>query len=369
MGDTDDSTTGSSESCEDQRWYRFHCCRRHGITRSSVFRSFTRSYVGNRDVPQLYQEKYITSGYRHPYSSVTDCIVSAFRLNNETINIWTHFIPLVFLVRHFYTTFPSPLFPLWSIPTQYYPLLTLELSVCAYLLGSTLAHTFNCMSPRIRHICFYMDYVAISTFGIGGACSSFYYLRPINTGFFLFVYPNVYMCGSTICTVVATYFAISSRHQWDSSKYIVRTLSFAASYMYGNFPSFVRLLLCLLDAGDCSYSLVYVVVGWLSYLICAFLNTTRFPESRYPRTFDLIGHNHQWLHLITTLGTLCLYWAVQEDLEVRSDEMPILLSRLNGYSSLGWLLLTFCLTSAIALWFGCRLRADGSLGSDEQKEQ
>lgn len=336
---------------------------------SSVFRPFTKRYVRVEEVPLLYQEKHITSGYRQPCSSVADCIVSAFRLNNETLNIWSHFIPLLLLLRHFYTMFPSQLYPLSSIPTCYYPLLTLELSVCAYLLGSTLAHTFNCMTPRIRHICFYVDYVAISMFGIGGACATFYYLRPLNTGFFLLDSPNIYLGGATVCIVVSTYFAISSRHKWESAKYVVRTLSFAAAYMYGNSPTFIRLLLCLFGRGDeCSYSLVYAFMGWTAYLVSAFLNTTRFPECCYPGVFDTLGHNHQWLHLITTFGTMCQYWAVQVDFETRKEVMPVLLDGLSAYSSLGWLLVTFCLTGATAMWFGYQLTTDGCLKSQKQKE-
>uniref|UniRef100_A0A8D2JG36 Uncharacterized protein n=1 Tax=Varanus komodoensis TaxID=61221 RepID=A0A8D2JG36_VARKO len=44
-------------------------------------------------VPAVFWEDGIISGYRHPKSSALDCVLSSFQLNNETINIWTHFLP------------------------------------------------------------------------------------------------------------------------------------------------------------------------------------------------------------------------------------------------------------------------------------
>lgn len=43
--------------------------------------------------PQVFREDSIISGYRHPQSSALDCLLSSFQMNNETVNIWTHFLP------------------------------------------------------------------------------------------------------------------------------------------------------------------------------------------------------------------------------------------------------------------------------------
>lgn len=43
--------------------------------------------------PQVFREDGIISGYRDPQSSAKDCLLSSFQLTNETINIWTHFLP------------------------------------------------------------------------------------------------------------------------------------------------------------------------------------------------------------------------------------------------------------------------------------
>lgn len=42
---------------------------------------------------QGYQEQGILFGYRPPSSSAADCLLSVFQMTNETLNIWTHFVP------------------------------------------------------------------------------------------------------------------------------------------------------------------------------------------------------------------------------------------------------------------------------------
>ncbi|XP_050568954.1 membrane progestin receptor gamma isoform X1 [Cygnus atratus] len=44
-------------------------------------------------VPKGYQEQGILCGYRPPRSSAADCLLSVFQMTNETLNIWTHFVP------------------------------------------------------------------------------------------------------------------------------------------------------------------------------------------------------------------------------------------------------------------------------------
>ncbi|XP_009889889.1 PREDICTED: progestin and adipoQ receptor family member 6 [Charadrius vociferus] len=41
----------------------------------------------------IFWEDGIMSGYRHPKSSALDCVLSSFQMTNETVNIWTHFLP------------------------------------------------------------------------------------------------------------------------------------------------------------------------------------------------------------------------------------------------------------------------------------
>ena len=320
---------------------------------------FTKEYVTVEHVPEQYRERFLVKGYRQAHSSVLDCLVSTVRPNNETLNFWTHFIPFLILLAYFWHSFPCKLWPPIKVETMFYPLLSVEGSVCAYLLCSSLAHLFNCMTPRVRHICFYLDYAAISMYGIGGACATFYYLRSFRSGFLLFDSPNLFLSLASVWSVLACYINCASRHRWDRVKYKVRTLALSVPFLYGNLPTYYRFIECGLTGDECSYGLLYCFALWTCYLISAVLNATRVPERYYPSTFDIVGHNHQWVHVITTFGTVSHILAVFNDLTERREDLKIHFRQVTFLSSLGWTVVTAALTVAIAVWFGTQLTPSG----------
>ncbi|XP_009572212.1 PREDICTED: membrane progestin receptor gamma-B-like, partial [Fulmarus glacialis] len=93
----------------------------------------------------------ILFGYRPPRSSAADCLLSVFQMTNETLNIWTHFVPAC---------------------------LAYLLTCCIYPLASSCAHTFSTMSTRARHICYFFDYAALSMYSLGSALAYSAYVFP-----------------------------------------------------------------------------------------------------------------------------------------------------------------------------------------------
>ncbi|XP_064403692.1 membrane progestin receptor gamma-A-like [Halichondria panicea] len=315
-------------------------------------------------VPEQYKERYLTRGYRQPYSSFLDCLVSLFRLNNETLNVWTHLIPLIIIVVYFRQTFPSEVWPPSNISPYHYPLLAHEMSTMVTLTGSVIAHTFNCMNPRIRHICFYVDYTAMAMFFMGGACASFYYMRPLDN--VLFSMPNIYMGLTSMSGIVTVYLCSASRHKWDSSKYLIQTLAFGLTFLTGSFPSYYRLVSCLISGQKWTPSMMYLALGSFTYLVAAVLNAIRFPESHHGGTFDICGHSHQWMHVLTSVGTMFHIIAFESELETRSDELETLLQGVTFLSTLGWTLVTLMVASIVTISFGSNLTVDGHLKNKKQ---
>ena len=324
---------------------------------------FSKEYVTVDKVPDQYKEPFILTGYRQPYSSFLDCIVSAFRLNNETFNIWSHFIPFLAFIFYFWITFPSQLWPLSAIEPHYFPLLSEQVSVLAYLLCSSIAHTFNCMSPKTRHTCFYIDYMAICMFGSGTASATFYYLRPFNLDFILCKSANLFIgLNSLLCLGVA-YVLCKSRHKWEKQKYVVRTLAFLALFLYTHAPSIYRTTECVLTGQECTQGLSYLAILWISFFGAAFFNASRLPERMFPVKFDIIGHNHQLMHMLTAFGTLAHLWGIYADLDERGTLMDTLLEGMTVYSSLGWSFTTLAVTCTLAMWFSSQLTPSGHLRS------
>lgn len=123
-------------------------------------------------VPAEFHEPFIYTGYRRANSSIRECARSLFYLNNnESINFWTHFLPFVYtlwqLVKlsYNYSNIYNDDF-MW-------PLFIYLLTVCFYLLNSSIAHALNCMSPIARHVFFILDYMSISMYGMGCSIGTF----------------------------------------------------------------------------------------------------------------------------------------------------------------------------------------------------
>lgn len=266
-------------------------------------------------VPKVFQEDSIMSGYRHPRSSATDCVLSLFQMTNETLNIWTHFLPTWYFLWKLLSV--VLLYSAWQ-DSYTWPLLIYLISICLYPLASSCAHTFSTMSARARHIGFFWDYGALSFYSLGSAMAYFHYVFPdawINGPFHRYFLP-IAMCNSILCTGLACYsrFAESPRPRFGKA---LRVLAFAYPYLFDNIPLFYRVFLC---AGEgCtnnSTNILHVYHMGLAFLT-GFLFAMRLPERLAPGSFDYIGHSHQLFHVCAILGTHTQMQALEEDMRLR----------------------------------------------------
>uniref|UniRef100_A0A8C6TYL8 Progestin and adipoQ receptor family member VI n=1 Tax=Neogobius melanostomus TaxID=47308 RepID=A0A8C6TYL8_9GOBI len=126
-------------------------------------------------VPKVVQEDGIISGYRDPCSTALDCVLSSFQIHNETINIWTHFLPTWYFAWRLAALCSSLDF---VMDPYSWPLLVYMLLICVYPFTSSCAHTFSAMSTETYHICFFFDYGALSLYSLGCAISYGHYVMP-----------------------------------------------------------------------------------------------------------------------------------------------------------------------------------------------
>ncbi|KAJ8417190.1 hypothetical protein AAFF_G00284170 [Aldrovandia affinis] len=266
-------------------------------------------------VPKVFHEDSIISGYRHPYSSATDCVLSLFQLTNETLNIWTHFLPTWYFLYKLLTVVLMQ--DAWRDAFTW-PLLLFLVSACVYLLASTCAHTFSSMSARARHVCFFFDYGALSFYSLGSAISYSAYVIPdkwVNSTFHLYYIP-IAVFNTIICTALACYSRLGLpflQYNHDTIKRFpecqrpkfgkaLRILAFAFPYMFDNIPVFYRIFMCAGEGctGNETNALHYRHTA-LAFLT-GFLFATHLPERLAPGCFDYIGHSHQLLERGKMIG-------------------------------------------------------------------
>ncbi|XP_056134877.1 membrane progestin receptor gamma-B [Lampris incognitus] len=284
-------------------------------------------------VPKVFHEDSIMSGYRHPCSSATDCILSLFQLTNETLNIWTHFLPTWYFLWKLLTVVLMQ--AAWQ-DSFTWPLVVFLLSCCVYPLASSCAHTFSIMSVRARHICFFFDYGALSFYSLGSAITYSAYVFPdkwVNS-----IFHQCYIPMAVLNTVICTTLACYSRFpECQSPRFgkVLRIFAFAFPYLFDNIPLFYRVFLCVGEGcTDNDTSVLHYHHINLAFLT-GFLFATHLPERLAPGSFDYIGHSHQLFHVCGILGTHFQMNAIEQDMVTRrqwllTHSLPITMANTLG---------------------------------------
>ncbi|XP_068963722.1 membrane progestin receptor delta isoform X2 [Petaurus breviceps papuanus] len=270
-------------------------------------------------VPRVFWEDGIISGYRRPTSSALDCVLSSFQMTNETVNIWTHFLPTWYFLWRLLALAEGPGF--WSEP-YHWPLLVYLLLICLYPFTSCCAHTFSSMSPRARHICYFLDYGALSLYSLGCALTYGAYAMPsswLSSPLHQLFVPTATV-NSLLCTCLSCYSRFLELENPLLSK-VLRTVAFAYPFFFDNLPLFYRLLLCSSGGFSCGQEALSANHSY--HLLCAlltgFLFASHLPERLAPGRFDYIGHSHQLFHICAVLGTHFQLEAVLADMGARRD--------------------------------------------------
>uniref|UniRef100_A0A8C5X8R0 Progestin and adipoQ receptor family member 5 n=1 Tax=Malurus cyaneus samueli TaxID=2593467 RepID=A0A8C5X8R0_9PASS len=265
-----------------------------------------------------YREPGILCGYRPPRSSARACLRSLFRMNNETLNVWTHLVP----AGYFLWLFQGWLRVGWPDP-GIWPFLAFLGTCCLYPLASSAAHAFSPVSDRARHLGYCCDYTALSLYSLGEPAF------PGFMGFGEFGGVRVNRDSLQIPCVLPRFLEVE-RPQLSKAS---RISAFVYPYIFDSIPLFYRLWRC--GAGGCSDGSIPL---HLRHSLCALLTcaifTSRLPERLAPGRFDYIGHSHQVFHVFGILGTHFQLEAVSMDMAERRGRLP-LPSSLETFGSLG----------------------------------
>ncbi|NXA36145.1 MPRGB protein, partial [Eudromia elegans] len=292
-------------------------------------------------VPQGYREQGILSGYREPRSSAAACLLSAFQMSNETLNIWTHFVPTWYFA--------------WQLvagprPRRAWPFVAYLLSCCLYPLASSCAHTFSTMSSRARHVCYFLDYAALGTYSLGSALaySAYVFPREWLGGTFHLCYVPIAVLNAVLGTGLACYSRFLEPERPRLSK-AARTLAFAYPYLFDSIPLFYRLHACAVEGCAEAALPLHARHTALAFLTCLVF-ASHLPERLAPGRFDYVGernrglgapgapagtrglrarvfapaagHSHQLFHVCGVVGTHFQMEAIRTDMAERRGGLP-----------------------------------------------
>ncbi|XP_050404271.1 membrane progestin receptor gamma [Patella vulgata] len=300
-------------------------------------------------VPEHFHELYILHGYRHPKSSFKQCILSLFDATNETLNCWTHFLPSLYFFWVFLQLSKTYDF---QNDSYTWPLLVYMIVCCLFPLTSAVAHTFNTMSERARHICFFLDYSALSLLSLAVAIAYRAYAFPEslrNTWF-----GDVFIYGAVINSLICVTVSCETRFLKISLlRKFLRLCSFALPFFYDSSPIAYRLFFG--SETECTLSSQYLLARqFLFAFLSAFLYTTHLPERLFPGQFDIIGHSHQLFHVFSILATLDQLKALLQDMRERSNDLKPMWEFHSFGDTIGIFLLVVIINTLIIFIFSIR---------------
>ena len=214
---------------------------------------------------------------------------------------------------------------------------------CAFPLASAVAHLFNVMSDQARHICFFLDYSALSLFSFGVAIAYRAYCFPssllLSENPALVWYCDNYVNIAAFNSVLSTFLSCETRFLPPSPTHkAMRLGAFAIPYFYDSVPIFYRLFVPIPDPGyqggvDGEHGDPSLLLGghyfharqFIFTGFAAFWYATHFPERLLPGIFDIIGHSHQLFHVCGILAVLDQLKAILLDFHLRKDFLEGLL--------------------------------------------
>ena len=245
-----------------------HKRKKASISRWS--RSTTSLLKNQEEVTSLIQRKFIKSGYLDNgtfHQTICTC-------HNETVNIYTHLVPLILIIMF----------------------LVVESTVVISFLFSIIYHTSRCIMPQYKLQFFLLDVFGVFCMNMGFIVSAIY-VSFICFPFWQFFYICFYFLLFLV-VIVPVFFVFTNVISFKTRQII------QLFYNITLIIPFVHLIILL----DGNYDdLIHFQNGTLSMCTFAMIAKIIFyfdiPERWYPNKFDLFGWSHNWFHILSVAAS------------------------------------------------------------------
>lgn len=262
------------------------------------------------DVPEVFREPDILTGYRLPDQSWRYYFLSLFQRHNETVNVWTHLLAALVILVKFQELSETVDF---LRDPHALPLFIVLLAAFTYLAFSALAHLLSAKSVLSHYTFYFLDYVGVATYQYGSALVHFYYVieevwHQQVRSFYLpaaafFAWLSCFSC---------CYGKYASPRMPKFAHKLFQVVPSGLAYCLDISPVFHRIYSC--HQQGCSDTAVtlhcYQVVFFLA---SAYFFSYPHPEHWLRGRCDFIGQGHQIFHIFLVLCTLVQIEAVRLD--------------------------------------------------------
>ena len=253
------------------------------------------------DMPAYLQfNPWIVNGYRSSKLSTLECIASLLYWHNETINILSHTLPLLYCMAFFSS----------MIKRQTINALVLSYCHCLGLVscavGSSLYHLF--MNHKSGAKCYYRllqcDMIGIWITQSVGALSTVY--ASVATLPLWFRYSFLALYG--VLSLLSLREGIAANSAWKrpasfSLLFLMRLIAFGLRVHTDSVRNTAYI------------QWLHIIMQELWPLVGAILSATRIPERFWPGLFDYILNSHNIMHCFVVFGAIHMHLAFNNDLE------------------------------------------------------
>ena len=256
------------------------------------------------DLPHPWRiNPHITRGYRFCETKV-DLFKSVFKLNNETVNIWSHLIGVIVVLAIAFYFYPASVNFSHSSKADIWIAAIFFFGACKALVCSTVYHTMNSISNQSlmeRFAC--VDYTGIAMLIAASIMTGEYtafYCQP-RSQFIYIAITAVLGIGGVILPWHPTF---------NRADMAWVRVGFFVTLAATGFAPFVQL--CLTRGASWTWTFYFPVIkSVMTYLAGSIAYASKVPERWIHGWFDFFGGSHNIWHMAVLGGILYHYLAMQ----------------------------------------------------------
>ncbi|XP_034436097.1 membrane progestin receptor beta isoform X2 [Hippoglossus hippoglossus] len=284
-------------------------------------------------VPSLFREPYILSGYRPVKQNWRCYLLSLFQRHNESLNVWTHLLAgPVLLIR--WSANAGALG--YTLDTASLPLCLFMVSCLTCLFCSATAHLLQSHSEHAHYLFFCIDYVGIAVYQYG--CSLGHYFYASETTWRESCVGQLFLPGAAFCAwlfcACCCFAKFRYRRPYPLQRKIYQVIPATLAYLLDISPVVHRLLTVTWTQ---EYSQLFHAFQIASFMLAALFFSCPIPERFFPGHCDFGVQGHQIFHLFLALCTMFQLEALFQDYARRRDTLV----EVFGERQLWWACVSF----------------------------
>ncbi|XP_043917370.1 membrane progestin receptor beta [Protopterus annectens] len=266
------------------------------------------------DVPQLFREPYIYSGYRPIEQEWRYYFLSIFQQHNEALNVWTHLLAAVTVLLQVQAIVEERMLSLDAYSLPFYIFI---LACLMYLIFSVLAHLLQSKSELAHYSFYFLDYVGVSAYQYGSALAHYFYSTEQTwyNKIRLFFLPGAAVFGWLSCSGCC-YAKYRYQRPYPVMRKLCQVIPAGLAYILDISPIVHRIVVCL-QTGCTDEAVCYHIFQIIFFLIAAYFFSCPVPEKFFPGCCDIVGHGHQIFHIFLAFCTFSQLQATYLDYKNR----------------------------------------------------